>query len=664
MSKVPNFDPTQLPFWDIYVQEEKDATIKVGGTMAGHFTPGLSGGQRKLFLFELIYQRTLDHSGLLIALDEPFAGVTDDFLPYIKKRLQQLKERHAVIVVTNDHIDALKGMANHRIAVSAQDRSVVEINKLGTFDREQVIRALHAGNEFRYRTGYEDFKFFFVLEVLSHRIFPFVLIYAAVTHALTILTFWDSNDNLAPLVLSGSGIGGFFCLNVYYTSLVSWRTAMEQERDALLHDSKSFNRILKTILLAVALLLVVTVAQYATANIVLGDVYSGFTMFVGTLTAFFDVVCLNIVLGVYTSYSFETVQIYAALPFLLSNFLSTTMSPGGGLPIVKELRYLFPRFYMWCMLPGVENFMEGCPENEDFIAWYMILSSLTGLVLFILGQCIFAVVPRTITKRTGGQNRKPLEHASHESEECKTLQEILYGDNDMTGSTYHGHSFSSSEELVSFYHGTVQESKTMTVIVGSSGSGKTTFLEDVHRQNKCVYIRQFHSMRPYIPVTKIPNFDPTRLPFWEIYASDEKDPSIQVGGTMAGVFTPGLSGGQRKLLLFELVCQRIEAYSGLLIALDEPFAGVTEDFLLYIMKRLNEMRQKHNVILVTNDHVTHLTKLANCTVSLSAKNREMVNVNDVEDVDREVAILATSMGQPFAMTATDHDLKFFLDVES
>jgi hypothetical protein len=75
-----------LPFWDIYVKEGKDKSIQVGGTMAGQFVAGLSGGQRKMLLFELIYQRTADQTDLLIVLDEPFCGVTDDFVPYSKCR--------------------------------------------------------------------------------------------------------------------------------------------------------------------------------------------------------------------------------------------------------------------------------------------------------------------------------------------------------------------------------------------------------------------------------------------------------------------------------------------------------------------------------------------------------------------------------------------------
>jgi ABC-type lipoprotein export system ATPase subunit len=116
---------------------------------------------------------------------------------------------------------------------------------------------------------------------------------------------------------------------------------------------------------------------------------------------------------------------------------------------------------------------------------------------------------------------------------------------------------------------------TLTTVVGSSGSGKTTFLNDVHKSHKCTYIRQYHNLRPYITVSKIPNFDPTSLPFWEIYENEGKADSIQVGGTMAGEFTAGLSGGQRKLLLFELIYQRTMKQKKLLLVFDEPFAGVT-----------------------------------------------------------------------------------------
>merc|ERR1719424_411135 len=148
----------------------------------------------------------------------------------------------------------------------------------------------------------------------------------------------------------------------------------------------------------------------------------------------------------------------------------------------------------------------------------------------------------------------------------------------------------------------------LTVCIGASGSGKTTYLEHVHKVNKCTYIRQYHNLRPFIAVNKIPNFDPTQLPFWEIYLKEQ--PNVKIGGTMAGEFTAGLSGGQRKMLLFELIYQRTKNFSDLLICLDEPFAGVTDDFLPYLTQRVEEIRKNHNLLLVTNDHVQALSATA------------------------------------------------------
>ncbi|EJK62033.1 hypothetical protein THAOC_17375 [Thalassiosira oceanica] len=78
---------------------------------------------------------------------------------------------------------------------------------------------------------------------------------------------------------------------------------------------------------------------------------------------------------------------------------------------------------------------------------------------------------------------------------------------------------------------------TLTVCVGASGSGKTTFLNDVHKSHKCTYIRQYHNLRPYIAVSSIPNFDPNKLPYWDIYVKEKKDAKIIVGGTLAGQFS-------------------------------------------------------------------------------------------------------------------------------
>jgi ABC-type Mn2+/Zn2+ transport system ATPase subunit len=108
----------------------------------------------------------------------------------------------------------------------------------------------------------------------------------------------------------------------------------------------------------------------------------------------------------------------------------------------------------------------------------------------------------------------------------------------------------------------------------------------------------------------------------------------------------GLSGGQRQLLLFELMYQRTASHSNLLLVLDEPFAGVTDDFVPWIVGRLNEMRRLHNVLLVTNDHVETLKELADNTIIVSAIDRSKVQVNRINDVDREKCILALSVGEP------------------
>ena len=154
-----------------------------------------------------------------------------------------------------------------------------------------------------------------------------------------------------------------------------------------------------------------------------------------------------------------------------------------------------------------------------------------------------------------------------------------------------------------------------------------------------------------------------QLPYWDIYVKEKKDKSIIVGGTIAGQFMAGLSGGQRKLLLFELISQRTATQDNLLIVLDEPFAGVTDDFVPFIVGRLNEMRKKHNILLVTNDHVQTLKEMADNTVTVSAIDRSKVQINGKEGVDRDLAFLAMSIGGDYRNQGLgNHDLDFFRQV--
>jgi energy-coupling factor transporter ATP-binding protein EcfA2 len=200
VKKIPDFDPHKLPFWEIYKKEEKADTIKAGGTLAGKFTQGLSGGQRKLLLFELICQRTADQRDLLILLDEPFSGVTDDFVPFIEDRLKEISKKHNILLVTNDHVEKLTSLADNTIRVSAIDRSVVEINDRDNVDREQAIMALSLGEPFAQLPSHDAYKFFFDVEVVSSGSLLQIAIFAMVTMTFFIGTFWDSSDASAPLV--------------------------------------------------------------------------------------------------------------------------------------------------------------------------------------------------------------------------------------------------------------------------------------------------------------------------------------------------------------------------------------------------------------------------------------------------------------------------------
>ena len=208
------------------------------------------------------------------------------------------------------------------------------------------------------------------------------------------------------------------------------------------------------------------------------------------------------------------------------------------------------------------------------------------------------------------------------------------------------------------YHHVKSCTRTLTAHActpGSSGSGKTTFLNSVHDLHKCTYVRQYHTLRPYIPVSKIPDFDPTQLPYWNLYSQKQLEgtggaknasynPDVKIGGTMAGEFVAGLSGGQRKMLAFELVRQRTSSQSDLLIVLDEPFAGVTDDFVPFITERLAEMARKHNLVLVTNDHIEVLTEMADSTITVSAIDRSKVCV-DGKSHERELVLHALAKGE-------------------
>ena len=108
------FDPTMLPYWHTYTKENPHVFV-------GEFTAGSSGGQRKLFLCEMIYQKAKTSADFFICLVEPFAGVTDAFVPFVTSRLVEMSKQHNIFLVNNHHISSLKKIAENAITVSAFD---------------------------------------------------------------------------------------------------------------------------------------------------------------------------------------------------------------------------------------------------------------------------------------------------------------------------------------------------------------------------------------------------------------------------------------------------------------------------------------------------------------------------------------------------------------
>lgn len=153
---------------------------------------------------------------------------------------------------------------------------------------------------------------------------------------------------------------------------------MIEEAEALLHSSKSMNRFLK-MCLAITLLVIISTVQFGCQNLVIDTLKSGYFYFAilfDNLSLMVAILCL----GLYTDLPDQQVQILGGMPFLFMIFFSTTFSPGAGLAGLKNLRYLFSRYYLWCEVPGVKEGMEGCPEQYNLL--YLILAALFVPFLF------------------------------------------------------------------------------------------------------------------------------------------------------------------------------------------------------------------------------------------------------------------------------------------
>lgn len=389
--KIPSFDPSQLPYWKLYSEAtSEDGTkqvsynpnVKIGGSMAGQFIPGLSGGQRKMLLFELVRQRTSSQSGLLLIFDEPFAGVTDDFVPFIVDRLNEMRQKHNILLVTNDHVDVLKKMADSILTVSVVDRSMVQVN--GTpHDRKVALLAVADCPRYQHKVGNQDMMFFLQTELLTSPQVGATLGFSVFLFANFLLAFWNSQPGSEALMLVAVQMISMFALNPFVVALPDWRNIMIEEANALMHCSVQTNLALKSCVTLLLLVVTNLVSFGCLVGCTESAVMNSFEMCVSMLFDSASLMLPFLCFGLYSMLPLQIVQLVASLPFLFMLFFSTTFSPGAGVEGLKSLRYLFPRFYLWCRLPGVRDNMEGCPD-DDANVWYTILTGCLGLILFVV----------------------------------------------------------------------------------------------------------------------------------------------------------------------------------------------------------------------------------------------------------------------------------------
>ena len=157
-----------------------------------------------------------------------------------------MRQRHNILLVTNDHVKTLKKLTDNTIVVSTIKRTKVQVNCCSSICREKAILALSVGGEYEYdHTSYQDYVFFFDVEVWSNRSLLNSVIFTFFLFGLFISSFWNSQPDQAPLVFIGTRVISYFCISPYFLTLIGWRGFIAEEAEALLHSSKSTNKALK-----------------------------------------------------------------------------------------------------------------------------------------------------------------------------------------------------------------------------------------------------------------------------------------------------------------------------------------------------------------------------------------------------------------------------------
>lgn len=202
--------------------------------------------------------------------------------------------------------------------------------------------------------------------------------------------------------------------------MVEWRNTMTEEAEALLHASASMNKLLK-VLVTLILIISISCVEFGVVNLCIGTLKSSIYL-LGMICDSASLTFPIMAFGLYTKLPFQTAQILGSSPFLFMIFFSTTFSPGAGVEGFKALRYLFARFYFWCVIPGFAEFMEGCPDRS-LAGMCLVLTGLLGAFLFTLVKVILLLVKKSQERKA---NEKRLESIRQEG--FLELQHELFGE--------------------------------------------------------------------------------------------------------------------------------------------------------------------------------------------------------------------------------------------
>ena len=278
--------------------------------------------------------------------------MTDDFVPFITERLAEMARKHNLVLVTNDHVDVLTGMADSTITVTAIDRSRCSWTARRTSGSWSF--ALAKGEGYEHNIGSRDLSFFVKTELITSPQIHISLGFTVFSMALFLLTFWDS-EGPESLVLVAIQIIAFFAVNPFLIGLTDWRNIVREEAEALMHSSVQSMLALKTIVTLSLMTVVITAAWGCLVAVLDTSVTNDPAMWVAMLCDLASFTLPFVFLGLYSRLPLQFVQTLAGIPFLFMIFFSSTFSPGAGVEGLKALRYLFPRFYLWCRLPDVKG---------------------------------------------------------------------------------------------------------------------------------------------------------------------------------------------------------------------------------------------------------------------------------------------------------------------